>query len=136
MGRALLAAKTLFFPGRTIRGRKRTLLVITDGVSSDGVQRPALSLRRGGVQVFALGIGRRFRRSQLQLIASSPVDVFTAGFGRLGTVVKAIKEKICLPPKPTPTRKLCRYKQRKLKTDSCFAFVCRGSMHAGSLGNT
>lgn len=105
MGRALLAAKTWFFSGQATGGRKRTLLVVTDGVSSDSVKQPALSLRKNGVQIFALGVGSGFRRSQLQLIATSPADVFTAGFGRLGTVIKAIKEKICLPSIPTPTRK-------------------------------
>ena len=55
--------------------------------------------------MFALGVGLRFRRSQLKLIASSPLNVFTAGFSRLGKVVKAIKEKVCQPFKPTPARK-------------------------------
>ena len=105
MGRALLAAKTQLFSGRTTRGRKRTLLVIADGVSSDSVKQPAMSLKRNDVQIFTLGVGSGFRRSQLQIIATSPADVFTAGFGRLGTLVKVIKEKICLPSIPTPTRK-------------------------------
>ena len=57
------------------------------------------------MEMFALGLGSGYRRSQLQLIASSPLNIFTAGFSRLGKVVKAIKEKVCQPPKPTPTGK-------------------------------
>ena len=105
IGRALRNARRRLFRGRTIRGRKRTLLVITDGVSSDRVRSPASGLKRGGVEMFALGIGSRFRKSQLQLIASSPLNVFTAGFSRLGKVVRAIKDRVCQPTKPTPRRK-------------------------------
>ncbi len=58
--------------------------------------------------MFALGIGSRYSRSQLLRIASSPVNVFTAGFSRLGKVVRAVKEKVCRPVVPTPTRKFTR----------------------------
>jgi len=88
-----------------MRGRKRALLVITDGASSDRVRRPASRLRRDGVEMFSLGVGSGYRRSQLQLIASSALNIFTAGFSRLGKVVKAINEKVCQPVKPTPRRK-------------------------------
>lgn len=78
------------------------MLIITDGKSSDGVSGAASSLKKDGVELFALGIGSRYSRSQLIRIASSPLNVFTAGFSRLGTVVRAVKEKVC---RPTPTRK-------------------------------
>lgn len=102
IGRALRNARRSLFRRRILRGRKRTLLIITDGASSDGVSRPATSLKGDGVELFALGIGSRYSRSQLIRIASSPLNVFTAGFSRLGKVVRAVKEKVC---RPTPTRK-------------------------------
>ena len=57
------------------------------------------------MEIFALGVGSGFRRRQLQLIASNHLNLFTAGFSRLGKVVKAIKEKVCEPAKPSPKRK-------------------------------
>ena len=104
IGRALRYVRGALFRGRAIRGRKRTLLILSDGASSDRVRGPALRLKREGVELFALGIGSRFSRSQLQMIASSPLNVFTAGFSRLGKVIQAIKEKVCRPRRPTPTR--------------------------------
>lgn len=105
IGRALRNARRRLFRRRSPRGRKRALLVITDGVSADRVRRPALRLRKDGVEIFALGVGSGFRRRQLQLIASNRLNLFTAGFSRLGKVVKAIKEKVCEPAKPSPKRK-------------------------------
>ena len=102
IGRALRYARRSLFHRRVLRGRKRSLLIITDGASSDSVSGPASSLKKEGVELFALGIGSRYSRSQLIRIASSPLNVFTAGFSRLGTVVRAVKEKVC---RPTPTRK-------------------------------
>lgn len=94
----------MLFRRRAVQGRKRTLLILSDGVSSDGVRGPASRLKREGVELFALGIGSRFSRSQLQMIASSPLNVFAAGFSRLGKVIQAIKEKVCRPTRPTPKR--------------------------------
>ena len=108
IGRALRNARRRLFRGRSPRGRERALLVITDGVSADRVRRPALRLRKDGVEIFALGVGSGFRRRQFQLVASNRLNLFTAGFSRLGKVVKAIKEKVCQPAKPSPKRKFSR----------------------------
>lgn len=70
---------------------------MTDGISQDNVVVPATSLKQKGVEVFSLGIGSKFRRLQLQQMASSPAHVFTAGFRKLSTVLGAIKNKACLP---------------------------------------
>ena len=64
------------------------------------------------MEIFALGVGSGFRRRQLQLIASNRLNLFTAGFSRLGKVVKAIKEKVCQPAKPSPKRKFSCLSQR------------------------
>ncbi len=68
---------------------------MTDGISQDRVRRPALALRNQGVWVFALGIGRRYRRRQLQQIASNRRYVFTANFRSLTRVSRRIATKLC-----------------------------------------
>ena len=69
---------------------------MTDGISQDRVRRPALALRSQGVWVYALGIGRRYRRRQLMQIATNGRYVFTANFRSLSRVARRISGKICL----------------------------------------
>lgn len=66
-------------------------------MSQDNVVIPARSLKRKGVEVFSLGIGNKFRRVQLQQMASSPSHVLTANFGKLSTILAALKHRACLP---------------------------------------
>ena len=73
----------------------QALVVMTDGISQDPVRRPALALRGLGVWVFALGIGRRYRRRQLQQIATNGRFVFTANLRGLNRVARRISRKIC-----------------------------------------
>ena len=73
----------------------QALVVMTDGISQDRVRRPALALRSQGVWVFALGIGRRYRKRQLQQIATNRRYVFTANFRSLNRVARRISRKIC-----------------------------------------
>ena len=73
----------------------QALVVMTDGISQDRVRRPAQALRSHGVWVFALGIGRRYRRRQLQQIATNRRYVFTANFRSLNRVGRRISRKIC-----------------------------------------
>ena len=68
---------------------------MTDGISQDSVRRPALALRSKGVLVLALGIGTRYRRSQLQQIATNSRYVFTSHFRKLNQVARRISSKIC-----------------------------------------
>lgn len=74
----------------------KALVVMTDGISQDRVRRPALALRSHGVWVYALGIGRRYRRRQLRQIATNGRYVFTANFRSLSRVARRISGKICL----------------------------------------
>lgn len=83
------------FRGRVVRGRKRVAVVLTDGVSQDSVSAPARRLRATGCEVFALGIGRGYRISQLRQIATDSSHVFTVSFKSLGQVIKQIKTKAC-----------------------------------------
>ena len=87
------AQRTLF---RSRRGkRKRLMIVMTDGRSQDRVSRPARALKRRGVEIFAVGIGKRYNIRQLFQIASSKRHVYTAGFRNLASIVRVIKTKAC-----------------------------------------
>ena len=77
------------------RGRSKILIVMTDGRSQDNVRGPSNLLRRRGVRIFSLGIGKRYNMRQLLQMAGSRRNVFTADFRNLGSVVRAIKQKAC-----------------------------------------
>lgn len=85
----------LFHRGRAASGRKRVAVVLTDGISQDSVRRPARRLRATGCEVFVLGIGRGYRKSQLRQIATDGSHVFTVSFKSLGQVIQQIKTKAC-----------------------------------------
>ena len=68
---------------------------MTDGISHDSVVRPSRDLRNAGVRILALGIGRKFRRSQLYQMAGNLRYVFKAGFRSLSGVVRSIKRAAC-----------------------------------------
>lgn len=75
--------------------RRKVLILMTDSKSYDKVGRPAAVLRNMGVEVFALGVGKRFSMKQLTQIASNRRHIFTANFKNLGAFVRAIKQKAC-----------------------------------------
>ena len=68
---------------------------MTDGISADSVGKPSSDLRKAGVRILALGIGKRFRRSQLNQMARNPRYVFNAGFKSMNRVVRSIKRTAC-----------------------------------------
>ena len=73
----------------------QVLICMTDGISHDSVVRPSRDLRNAGVRILALGIGRKFRRSQLYQMAGNSRYVFKAGFRSLSGVVRSIKRAAC-----------------------------------------
>lgn len=77
------------------RGRSKVVIVMTDGRSQDDVRGPSALMRRRGVKIFCLGIGKRYNMRQLLQMAGSRRNVFTADFRNLGSVVRAIKQKAC-----------------------------------------
>lgn len=68
---------------------------MTDGMSYDKVSGPAAALKRMGVRIFAFGIGRKFKMSQLLQMAHNRAHVFTASFRTMNTVVSSIKRLAC-----------------------------------------
>lgn len=91
-GRAIKYANHYLFP----RSRRRKVcIVMTDGRSYDNVLFPARQLRRKGVEIITLGLGRRYNVRQLRQMASNRRLVFTARFRNLNSVVRVIKRKAC-----------------------------------------
>ena len=93
-GSALSFAYSRLF-SRSRRGRSKVAIVMTDGRSQDDVRRPSSLLRRRGVKIFSLGIGKRYNMRQLLQMSGTRLNVFTADFRSLGSVVRAIKQKAC-----------------------------------------
>ena len=77
------------------RRRSKVLIVMTDGRSQDNLRGPSGLLRRRGVRIFSLGIGKHYNMRQLLQMAGNRRNVFTADFRNLGSVVRAIKQKAC-----------------------------------------
>ena len=73
----------------------QVLLVMTDGISQDSVVGSSRALRNTGVRILALGIGRKFRRAQLNQITTNPRYVFNSQFRDLHRVVTSIKRTVC-----------------------------------------
>ena len=70
IGKALNDSVTILFNGSVVRSSaSKVLVVITDGVSIDDVDIPALLVNRSGITSLAVGIGRNYDRSQLTKIA-------------------------------------------------------------------
>ena len=91
-GQAIKYASHYLFP----RSRRRKVcIVMTDGRSYDNVLVPARQLRRRGVEIITLGLGRRYNLRQLRQMASNRRLVFTARFRNLNSVVRVIKRKAC-----------------------------------------
>jgi len=70
-------------------------MVMTDGRSYDRVSGPANALKRMGVKIISVGLGRNYNRRQLFHMASNQRFVFTADFRNLGSLVRTIKQKAC-----------------------------------------
>lgn len=93
-GYALSFARRNLFNSRR-RNSKQVLIVMTDGISNDRVGGSALALKRAGIEVFAIGIGKNYNIGQLMQIASTKRQVYVAGFRNLQNIVRVIKSKAC-----------------------------------------
>lgn len=98
-GAALRYANSRLFSGANRRSSK-VAIVMTDGGSQDSVKKPAQLLRRHGVKIFCLGIGKKYNMRQLLQMAGSQRYVFTADFRNLRSVVRAVKQKACTGKQP------------------------------------
>lgn len=75
--------------------RRKTLVIITDGLPGDDVTRPNQLLKRAKVEIFAVGIGRRINEKHLRKIATDGRHVYMVTFANLYKFVKSLKTKVC-----------------------------------------
>ncbi|CAI9720129.1 Hypothetical predicted protein [Octopus vulgaris] len=89
-------------------------IVLTDGKSNNlsKTKSAALKLRKTGAIVFAIGVGKGIKRSELNVIGSSPRrnHVFSVkGFNVLNSIVKRLTKRTCnVPLPPAPITSLCQ----------------------------
>ena len=102
IGKALDFARNYLFRERNPHGRKRVLVLLTDGVSQDRVDEPASRTKATGAEVFAIGLGQKYRRIQLLQMATDQNHVFTVSFSLLMSIILRLKNQVCQP------RKICK----------------------------
>ena len=77
------------------------LLLLTDGMSQSGTRKlsnAATSLKNNFVNIISIGVGRQIRRSELELIASRPINqhVFQVNDAwALRQIVNTVKTEAC-----------------------------------------
>ena len=77
---------------------RKVLIVLTDGQSSGNVDQPAQQLKNIGVIIFSVGVGSGIRQSELETMASAPVDehVFTLkNFNEFSTLAAKMSTTTC-----------------------------------------
>ena len=91
----LLATDKLFNNVR--QGVPRVLVVLTDGRSRDDVVAPSENLKKSGVIIFAVGLGKNYKVEQLKAMASKEFDehVFTVDFPHISTIITSLQDKLC-----------------------------------------
>lgn len=94
-GRAM-AGKALRYSAATLFSRttRQKVAIVITGKSLDTVAVPARVLRRVGVNVITVGVGR-YSVAQLQQMATNKRNVLTSNFKTLNNIVRAIKQKAC-----------------------------------------
>ncbi|XP_078351415.1 macrophage mannose receptor 1-like isoform X2 [Oculina patagonica] len=101
--RALRLARNKLFLEKAEGGTSRPnipkfLVVMTDGISKSPfiTALEANALKKNGVHIIVVGVGRLLNRRELSDIASSPQDIITASsFKALKKIVVVTKEKVC-----------------------------------------
>lgn len=99
IGKALDFARGYLFKGRNPRGRKRVLVLMTDGISQDRVGQAASRMKATGAEVFAIGLGKKYRRRQLLQMATDQYHVMTVSFSLLMSIIQKLKNQVCQPQK-------------------------------------
>lgn len=90
-----MAGEKLFSNVR--EGVPRVLVVITDGFAHDDVAQPSADLRRAGVKILSVGLGKHYNKAQLSVMASYPQQdhVFSVDFSQMPQIVMAIQDMFC-----------------------------------------
>ncbi|XP_048580138.1 uncharacterized protein LOC5520382 [Nematostella vectensis] len=95
-GEAVDLARTDLFGSAPRKDVFNVLVVLTDGQAQDSVGPPAQRVRDSGVSLYSIGVGCCYSQGELIEMAGSSSNVFTASFEKLGEVVQAIRDRICL----------------------------------------
>ena len=97
LGKALTYARTYLFKGKPQCGRRRILVVLTAGGSTDKVRQAKEGLQKAGVEIFVVGVGGVSRRTLMQ-VATDRQQIFKIQFAQLHTIVNTLKERMCYSP--------------------------------------
>ena len=92
VGKALKYAAVRLFSRST---RQKVAIVITAAKSRDSVVVASRRLRRAGVRIITVGMGKAYSVTQLQQMASTRKCVFTSRFQTINSIVRAVKQKAC-----------------------------------------
>ena len=83
-GKALrMAREKIYTESGDREDKPNVVIVITDGIAHDDVEGPANQLRNLPAAIFAIGVGKIIDRAELEKMAGSPANVFTADFDNL-----------------------------------------------------
>jgi len=96
---ALRKAYKHFFASNRRVGAQRIIVVLSDGKSRDGgVSSVAKGLKKKGIKIFAVGLGRYFNAKELDSIVSRKVNehVFTSDWKQLQHISNDLKKHMCL----------------------------------------
>ena len=95
-GKALRTAREKIYTESGDREDKpNVVIVITDGKANDDVEGPANQLRLLPAVIFAVGVGTNFDQDELEKMAGSSKNVFTADFNNLSQIIENITLSAC-----------------------------------------
>ncbi|KAM6450855.1 collagen alpha-4(VI) chain-like [Liasis olivaceus] len=104
-GQGLKFVKSFFEPANGSRkniGVLQYLIVITDGRSDDKVEEAAIALRKGGIQVFAIGIDDVNSFELLKITGTADKVYVLKDFEELQTIKRKFVKEICKPGDQPP----------------------------------
>lgn len=121
IGAALKKVKLYFTPegGSRINEKiQQILLVITDGRSHDRVVQAAEDLRKKGIDIYAIGVGRIDHLQLSQIAGSSDRKYTVDNFSELKVIKKRLVDDIC-----EQEDKTCKYSHFKHSSSSKFSLL-------------
>ena len=86
-----LALRQLF----SVSKRKKTVILLTAGKSSDAVLQPVQNLVSRGVDIFSIGVKPGAVLSEVLTTAKDPQHAYNTGYSGLGALVQRIAKKAC-----------------------------------------
>ena len=95
-GKAIeLVNNQIYTSGQDREDKPNVCIIITDGKANDDIVAPSDALRSKGTTIFAIGVGQDYDTSELEKMAGTPRNVYTADFKDLSNVIEQIKQSAC-----------------------------------------